>query len=106
MRTTNENAGIDHQRLFGVAAPHLARNVKFMSGKDVVDVCGAFAEFRFKHHALLGEVSRFLPAMGLSGPEAAALQASFQRLEFEAPWLLRLRELRNLHPRGGPEGRG
>ncbi|CAE7528248.1 ACER3 [Symbiodinium sp. CCMP2456] len=90
--TAAAEAGIDHQRLFGVAAPHLARNVKFMSGKDVVDVCGAFAEFRFKHHGLLGEVSRFLPAMGLSGSEAAALQASLQRLEFEAPWLLRIPE--------------
>ena len=33
-------------------------------------------------------------------------QASFQRLEFEAPWLLRLRELRNLRPEGRPDGRG
>ncbi|CAE7596354.1 ACER3 [Symbiodinium natans] len=90
--TAAAEAGIDHQRLFGTAAPHLARNVKFMSGKDVVDVCGAFAEFRFKHHGLLGEVSRFLPALGLSGAEAAALEASFQRLDFEAPFLQRIPE--------------
>ena len=38
-------AGVDHQLLFTTAAPHLARNVKHMSGRDAVDV-------------LLGEVSR------------------------------------------------
>ena len=31
-------AGVDHQLLFTTAAPHLVRNVKYMSGRDAVDV--------------------------------------------------------------------
>mmetsp|Transcript_49780 Transcript_49780/g.81848 ORF Transcript_49780/g.81848 Transcript_49780/m.81848 type:complete len:98 (+) Transcript_49780:3-296(+) len=92
--TASAEAGVDHQLLFTTAAPHLARNVKYMNGRDAVDVCGAFAEFRFKHNALLAELARFLPAMGLSDAEVAAMQGSFQRLDFEAPMLRRLQQLK------------
>eukprot|EP00933_Yihiella_yeosuensis_P031792 TRINITY_DN25411_c1_g1_i1.p1 TRINITY_DN25411_c1_g1~~TRINITY_DN25411_c1_g1_i1.p1 ORF type:complete len:263 (+),score=43.13 TRINITY_DN25411_c1_g1_i1:88-876(+) len=89
-------AGVNHKQLFTVAAPHLAKNAKFMNGRDAVDVCSAFAEFRFRHNALLSELARFLPSMGLADREVMALQAAFDRLEFDAPLLLRLRELRGL----------
>eukprot|EP00435_Cladocopium_sp_Y103_P048056 s2927_g14.t1 len=92
--TASAEAGVDHQLLFTTAAPHLARNVKYMNGRDAVDVCGAFAEFRFKHNALLAELARFLPAMGLSDAEVAAMQGSFQRLDFDAPMLRRLQQLK------------
>ena len=36
--TASAEAGVDHQLLFTTAAPHLARNVKYMNGRDAVDV--------------------------------------------------------------------
>jgi hypothetical protein len=35
--TASAEAGVDHL-LFTTAAPHLARNVKYMNGRDAVDV--------------------------------------------------------------------
>ncbi|CAK0825670.1 unnamed protein product [Prorocentrum cordatum] len=51
-------AGVAHQRLFAAASPHLARGAPQMSGRDAVDVCAAYAAFRFKHHGLLAELVR------------------------------------------------
>ncbi|CAJ1459330.1 unnamed protein product, partial [Effrenium voratum] len=56
--------------------------------------CSAFASFRFKHQGLCSELEAFVPSLGLSGQEAHALQDAFERLDFEAPMLLRLRQLR------------
>lgn len=36
--TACAEAGVDHQLLFTTAAPHLARSVKYMNGRDAVDV--------------------------------------------------------------------
>mmetsp|Transcript_112571 Transcript_112571/g.352061 ORF Transcript_112571/g.352061 Transcript_112571/m.352061 type:complete len:227 (+) Transcript_112571:110-790(+) len=88
-------AGVAHQQLFVTASPHLVQSVKLMSGRDAVDVCNAYATFRFKHHGLFTEVARFLPNMGLNDREVAQLQAAFQRLEFDAPLLKRIQELRS-----------
>eukprot|EP00747_Dinoflagellata_sp_TGD_P215663 gnl/TRDRNA2_/TRDRNA2_88333_c0_seq1.p2 gnl/TRDRNA2_/TRDRNA2_88333_c0~~gnl/TRDRNA2_/TRDRNA2_88333_c0_seq1.p2 ORF type:complete len:147 (+),score=29.09 gnl/TRDRNA2_/TRDRNA2_88333_c0_seq1:390-830(+) len=87
------DARVAHRRLFETAAPHLAGNVRLMNGRDAVDVCAAYAAFAYRHNALLSEVSRFLPSMGLDDAEVKALQASLERLEFDAPPLRRLAEL-------------
>lgn len=87
--------GAAHQELFKVAAPHLSKSVPQMSSRDAVDICAAYAAFRFKHHALLSELSRFLPSMGLTDREVSALQGSFERLDFESLPLQRLKELRS-----------
>ena len=36
--TAAAEAGVDHQLLFTTAAPYLAKNVKYMNGRDAVDV--------------------------------------------------------------------
>lgn len=87
-------AGTPHQQLFKVAAPHLAKNVPSMLARDAVDVCAAYAAFRFKHHVLLSELSRFLPSMGLNDREVLAMQDALKELDFESPPLQRLHELR------------
>lgn len=94
--SSTADAGVEHQKLFEVASPHLARSARLMNGRDAVDVCEAYAAFRFKHHGLLTEVGRFLPSMGLSDAEVWALQAAFARLEFDAPLLQRMHELHSL----------
>jgi len=90
------SARVPHQKLFEVASPHLARNARLMNGRDAVDICSAYALFRFKHHGLLTEVARFLPSMGLSDAEVWALQTAFTRLEFDAPLLERIRAVQSL----------
>merc|ERR1712129_257444 len=79
------SARVDHRQLFEVASPHLARSARLMNGRDAMDICSAYAAFRFKHEGLLTEVARFLPSMGLSNAEVWALESAFARLEFDAP---------------------
>lgn len=94
-------AGAAHQELFKVAGPPLTASVPLMSGRDAVDICAAYARFRFKHHALLGELSRYLPSMGLNDREVWALQESFEQLGFESLPLQRLQELRHFSAGAG-----
>jgi len=90
-------SGVAHRGLFETASTHLAKSARLMSGRDAVDICSAYAAFRFKHHSLLGEVGHFLPSMDLTDSEVWALQTALARLDFEAPLLHhRLRELRGL----------
>mmetsp|Transcript_126787 Transcript_126787/g.370623 ORF Transcript_126787/g.370623 Transcript_126787/m.370623 type:complete len:259 (+) Transcript_126787:52-828(+) len=86
-------ARVGHQHLFASASPHLSRSVRFMSGRDAVDVCSAYAMFRFKHHGLLQEVHRFLPSMGLSHRDICELRAAYDRLGFDVPLLGEIHEL-------------
>merc|ERR1719183_281291 len=89
-------ARVAHRPLFEAAGPHLMKGVEHMTSRDVVEVCTAFATFGFRHSGLLGEVARVLPSMSLNDAEVRALQEAFARLEFDAPLLQRLRELRAL----------
>jgi len=91
--TASANAGVAHQLLFTTASPHLCKSVQFMTGRDAVDVCDAYATLGFKHHALLDEIAKFLPSMGLSDSEVRMLQQFFDRLDVDAPLLHRIREL-------------
>lgn len=85
---------VAHQALFSAAAPHLARNVPSMSGRDAADIVMAYATFGFKHHGLLSEMSRFVPSMGLTAREANDLRQAFARLGFDAQVL---RALESVH---------
>jgi len=87
-------SGEAHTGLFKLASPALASNVQFMTAREVTEICEAYAAFRFKHQALLSEVSRFVPSMGLRDHEVKSLQGAFQTLNFEAPMLQRIHELR------------
>lgn len=86
--------GVPHKELFELAAPHLARSVQFMGGRDVTEICEAYAAFRFRHSELLEEVSRFLPSLGLAPEDVRAIEVAFDRLDFESPMLGSMRELR------------
>jgi len=89
------DARVASQQLFATASPHLTQGVQFMAARDAVDVCNAFATFRFKHHGLLSEVSRFAPSMGLKVQDVHDLTNAFNKLEFEHPPLFsHIRELR------------
>lgn len=94
--TSLADMDVSHQKLFEAASPQLAQSARLMNGRDAVAICEAYAAFRFKHHGLLSEVAKFLPSMGLRDGEVWALHTAFAELEFDAPLLHRIRELRGL----------